>query len=131
MTTMTHINLVKRAIIKKVSNKVPYYSGEASISVRRIKANEFKLKNRFETATENCTMFTQFMNSGYRKPEKWAVNHKRPFHVSFINENSEDAGGPMRDAIGNLCVEIMSGVLPLLRPTSNNLARIEPGMDCY
>ena len=76
-------------------------------------------------------MLTQFMNSGYRKPEKWAVSSKRPFHVHFINENASDAGGPMRDAIGNLCVEIMSGVLPLLRPTSNNLARIEPGMDCY
>ena len=37
----------------------------------------------------------------------------------------------MRDSISNLCSEIMSDVLPLLQPTANNLARVEPGMDCY
>ena len=42
-----------------------------------------------------------------------------------------DAGGPMRDAISNLCAEVMSDVLPLLRPTGNNIARTEPSMDCF
>ena len=37
----------------------------------------------------------------------------------------------MRDTIANLCSEIMSDVLPLLIPTGNNLARVEPSMDCY
>ena len=67
----------------------------------------------------------------YKNPQHWKVNSKRPFAVNFINENSCDAGGPMRDAMSNLCIEIMSDVLPLLKPTSNNLARIEPGMDSY
>lgn len=37
----------------------------------------------------------------------------------------------MRDTISNLCNEIMSDVLPLLKPTGNNLARVEPQMDSY
>ena len=37
----------------------------------------------------------------------------------------------MRDAISNICDEIMSPeVLPLLRPTANNTAKVEPAMDC-
>ena len=67
----------------------------------------------------------------YKSPEKWKVSSTRPFHVNLINENSADCGGPMRDTISNLCSEIMSDVLPLLVPTGNNLARVEPSMDCY
>ena len=37
----------------------------------------------------------------------------------------------MRDAISNLCKEITSQVLPLMVPTANNLARMEPSMDCF
>ena len=38
----------------------------------------------------------------------------------------------MRDAISNLCSEITSQtILPLLVPTANNFARMEPSMDCY
>ena len=68
---------------------------------------------------------------GYKNPQKWKKDGRRPFSVNFINENSCDAGGPMRDAMSNLCTEIMSDVLPLLVPTGNNLAKVEPGMDCY
>lgn len=37
----------------------------------------------------------------------------------------------MRDCISNLCMEVMSDVLPLLTPTGNNKARVEPSMHCY
>ena len=83
------------------------------VRCRRIKANEFKLKNRYETAGECATMFTQFMKS-YKTPELWKKRDRRPFSVGFINENSDGCGGPMRDAMSNLCTEIMSDVLPLL-----------------
>ena len=130
MTERIHIDLIKRAIIQRISAFLPFSRSCASVIVRRIKANEFILKNRYETADECCTIFTQFMKS-YKNPEKWKIKNRRPFEVDFVNENSCDAGGPMRDAMSNLCMEVMSDVLPLLRPTSNNLARVEPGMDCY
>ena len=130
MTDRTHIDLVKRAIVQRINVHLPYSRRTPSIGIRRVKANEFKLKNRYETASERHTLFSQFMRQ-YKNPEKWKVEGRRPFHARFINENSCDAGGPMRDAISNLCSEIMSDVLPLLRPTGNNLARMEPSMDCY
>mmetsp|Transcript_29094 Transcript_29094/g.38749 ORF Transcript_29094/g.38749 Transcript_29094/m.38749 type:complete len:107 (+) Transcript_29094:876-1196(+) len=37
----------------------------------------------------------------------------------------------MRDCISNLCREATSSMLPLLLPTANNLARVEPFMDCF
>ena len=37
----------------------------------------------------------------------------------------------MRDTISQICDELMSEVLPLLRPTANNKANLEPGTDCY
>ena len=49
----------------------------------------------------------------------------------MVNEGASDAGGPMRDIITNLCKEATSSMLPLLIPTANNLARMEPSMDCF
>lgn len=66
-----------------------------------------------------------------KNPEKWKKNHDRPFSVDMINEGSIDGGGPMRDIISNICEELTSSILPLLLPTANNLARVEPSMDCY
>lgn len=66
-----------------------------------------------------------------KDPMRYKKADTRIFSVKFVNEGSIDCGGPMRDFISNLCLEIMSDVLPLLRPTGNNLARMEPGMDCY
>ena len=37
----------------------------------------------------------------------------------------------MRDTISLICNELMSGVLPLLRPTANNSSNMEPGAECY
>ena len=37
----------------------------------------------------------------------------------------------MRDTITAICSELMSEVLPLLRPTANNKTNLEPETDCY
>ena len=131
MADRTHIELVKRAIIQKINLHLPYVHQHCvHVKVRRVKASDFRLKNRHETAGEFCTLFSQFQKE-YKNPEKWKTKNNRPFHVRFINENATDCGGPMRDAISNLCSEVMSDVLPLLHPTGNNLARTEPSMDCF
>ena len=46
-------------------------------------------------------------------------------------ERSYDCGGPMRDTVSSICNELMSSVLPLMRPTANNVSNFEPGTDCY
>ena len=37
----------------------------------------------------------------------------------------------MRDVLTNICTELTSDVLPLLVPTANNAASVEPGMDFF
>ena len=58
-------------------------------------------------------------------------NDKRPFSCMFKGEGASDCGGPMRDLISNVCSELMSDVLPLLIPSGNNTAKVEPCTDCY
>ena len=48
------------------------------------------------------------------------VRGKRPFSTKFSFENATDAGGPMRDTISDICTELMSDMLPFMRPTANN-----------
>jgi len=45
---------------------------------------------------------------------------KEVFETHFYMERSYDCGGPMRDTVSAICNELMSGALPLLRPTANN-----------
>ena len=44
----------------------------------------------------------------------------RCLRIEFKGAGSIDAGGPYRDAMANLCKELMSIILPLLIPTPNN-----------
>ena len=37
----------------------------------------------------------------------------------------------MRDIVSNMCEELMSDVLPILVPTANNVANVEPNADCF
>ena len=51
------------------------------------------------------------------------MKQKRPFKVTFKGEGAEDAGGPFRDALFNMCEELTQGMVPILRPSCNNDAR--------
>lgn len=69
---------------------------------------------------------------GYRGDfTKLNYKSKEPFTTKFAHELSYDCGGPMRDTISNICDELMSDVLPLLRPTANNQSNMEPETDAY
>ena len=48
------------------------------------------------------------------------VRGKGPFRTQFSFENATDCGGPMRDTISDICTELMSDMLPFMRPTANN-----------
>ena len=43
----------------------------------------------------------------------------RAFHVTFEGEGASDAGGPYREVLSNLAMEVQSMALPLLIPTPN------------
>ena len=113
-----------------IGEKTPHSSGSITIGFYRLKAQEFKSQNRYEKSNENLTMFTQMLNGYKNKYSRLRRNDKRPLSVTFKGEAAQDCGGPMRDVISNVCEELMSSVLPLLIPTSNNIAKVEPATDC-
>ena len=41
------------------------------------------------------------------------------FNVNFVNERGIDAGGPYREILDSVATELMTTVLPVLRPTPN------------
>ena len=73
------------------------------------------------------TMADAFRNKYYHL----RVTHRRPFTVRFTGEGAADCGGPMRDALTNVCDELMHTVLPLLIPTSNYISKVEPNPESY
>jgi len=54
---------------------------------------------------------------------------KSAFEVYLANEGAEDAGGPFREIIDDLCQELREeGVLPLLSLTGNSKAGLDETM---
>ena len=65
MRNKVHINFISRAVVEKIVDRIPFTKKHTHVDVRRLKANEFKLKGRHETASESSTLFSQIMN-GYK-----------------------------------------------------------------
>ena len=88
---------------------------------------------RHERPDEYHTIFSQiFANYNRIGFEKLRDDYDRPFSFNFIGEGSCDAGGPTRDVVTNFCEELMTPeLLPLFIPTANNIASVEPYIDCF
>ena len=65
MRSKVHNNFISRAVVEKIVDRIPFTKKHTHVDVRRLKANEFKLKGRHETQSESSTLFTQIMN-GYK-----------------------------------------------------------------
>lgn len=64
-------------------------------------------------------VFQQLRREQYSAFKKNRVDDK-VFNVTFQGEGSQDAGGPFRDCITNMCKEVQSEALPVLIRTANN-----------
>ena len=105
-----------------------------TITLNRYMADDFALEKRQEKKNEFFTLFSQMFKelkkSGGRNFRQ-GRNDGCPFNVHFKGEGGQDCGGPRRDAMSNICKELMSEVLPLLKPTSNNTTNTEINGDWY
>ena len=77
------------------------------------------------------TLFTQLLYNYHTEFKLLDSSNKEVFESFFTHERSYDCGGPMRDTISLICDELMSDVLPLLRPTANNASGLKLETDCY
>ncbi|TNV74890.1 hypothetical protein FGO68_gene13970 [Halteria grandinella] len=135
-----YVQLIKTEMLshakKKLINKMIESlkkTEEAQITVMRRKAFNFKESGQCDNEGK-CTIFgqvfQQLRKENYSAFKKNRVDDK-VFNVTFKGEGSQDAGGPFRDCITNMCRELQSGSLPLLIPTPNNLNNVGQFRECY
>jgi len=112
---------VKRRIINDMISKLKK-SEEGGIVIRRRKAFYFANSGMVDhegRSTIFGQVFQQCRSNNYDWFKKNNVDSKA-FSVTFQGEGSQDAGGPFRDCITNMCLEMQSDSLPLIIRTPNN-----------
>lgn len=53
------------------------------------------------------------------------------WRANFLHEGSIDAGGPYRECHEQMCTEVLSGALPLLIPTENQIHGVGEMRECF
>ena len=123
---------LKQRIINKMIEKLKTTS-EGAVTIKRRKAFYFMNSGEIDhdgTHTIFGQTFQQLRASSFDSFQKNNVDSKA-FNVTFSGEGSQDAGGPFRDAITNMCKEIQSGCLPLLITTPNNKSNHGQYRECW
>ena len=127
---MIRIDLLQRMLLKRISEKLDGSESTDMIVFYRIRASDFKLLNRHEKAGECKTLFSMLADGFKGQYLSFRRHNRVPFECTFRGEGAADCGGPMRDLISGVCDEIMRNQVPILTPTQNNLAKIEPYTSC-
>ena len=117
-------------LLKRICDKLSSNHEVTRVVFWRIRAHDFKLQNRHEKAGECKTLFSMLADGYKGKYLSFRRKDRTPFRCTFRGEAAQDCGGPMRDLISNVCEELMQDAVPIMTPTQNNLAKIEPNTDC-
>ena len=116
-------------ILKETNSRAEHF--RLTINRNHAKAAAFRAATATGASTANLplpplstTVFGQtVMLLGEQHPRIFKTS-KRFWTTSFAGEGAEDAGGPFRAHINDICAELMSGALPLFVPTANNVHNI-------
>ncbi|KAH9129821.1 hypothetical protein LEN26_005783 [Aphanomyces euteiches] len=103
-------------------------SPEMSLTLNRPKAARWKPTNN------DYNRFALFAQA-YREMINWAPSiycrTNNLYVVTFLGENSIDAGGPYRETLSQFCAELQSSQLPLLLPTPNGQHNVGTHRDAW
>lgn len=111
---------VKRGVWDAALARTSVSSSLATVEVtfNRPKAMRHRATRQVD-ADARATLFSQ----AFRQLNALDAAHFRRsdnlYHVTFLGENAQDAGGPYRETLAQFCEELESAQLPLLLPTSN------------
>lgn len=98
------------------------------LTLNRPKAMRHRSSGAVDTDVRN-TLFSQ----AFRQLNALdGANFRRAdnlYHVTFLGENAQDAGGPYRETLTQYCDELESAQLPLLLPSSNAQHNVGAGRD--
>lgn len=121
---------VKRGVWDAALARTSVSTSLATIEVtfNRPKAMRHRATHQVD-ADARATLFSQ----AFRQLNALDAAHfRRPdnlYHVTFLGENAQDAGGPYRETLAQFCEELESAQLPLLLPTSNAQHNVGAGRD--
>lgn len=111
----------KRLLDEMIKNRLKV-TGEGAVTIRRRRAFNFIESGQVDNEgrfTVFGQVFQQLKTEQYQSFQKTKVDAK-VFNVTIVGEGAQDAGGPFRDCITNMCKELATASLPLLIRTANN-----------
>jgi hypothetical protein len=109
--------------------------GRIEITINRYAARRFCDSGKVDTG-DGDTVFMQVMRVMKREDPNftaWRKNglNSAVFRANFLHEGSIDAGGPYRECHEQMCKEVLSGALPLLVPTPNQINSVGEMRECF
>ncbi|RLN93241.1 hypothetical protein BBJ28_00005902 [Nothophytophthora sp. Chile5] len=119
---------VKRTLWESALSRTNESTASFELTLNRPKAMRFRATGKTDVEGRH-TLFSQ----AFRQLQGLDGAHFRRenalYHVTFLGENAQDAGGPYRETFAQYCEELQSSQLPLLLPTSNSQHNVGVGRE--
>ncbi|RLN52478.1 hypothetical protein BBJ29_001110 [Phytophthora kernoviae] len=122
------LSAVKRTVWDNALGRTNESGVPFELTLNRPKAMRFRATGKTD-AEGRHTLFSQ----AFRQLQSLDGSHFRRedalYHVTFLGENAQDAGGPYRETFAQYCEELQSAQLPLMLPTPNSQHNVGVGRE--
>ncbi|KAK1947830.1 putative E3 ubiquitin-protein ligase HERC1 [Phytophthora citrophthora] len=122
------LSVVKRAVWENALGRTNESGVSFELTLNRPKAMRFRATARTDVEGRHM-LFSQ----AFRQLQALDGTHFRRedslYHVTFLGENAQDAGGPYRETFAQYCEELQSTQLPLMLPTPNSQHNVGVGRE--
>ncbi|KAG1697492.1 hypothetical protein DVH05_015941 [Phytophthora capsici] len=122
------LSVVKRTVWESALSRTNESGVSFELTLNRPKAMRFRATARTDVEGRH-TLFSQ----AFRQLQALDGTHFRRedslYHVTFLGENAQDAGGPYRETFAQYCEELQSTQLPLMLPTPNSQHNVGVGRE--
>ncbi|KAG7392669.1 hypothetical protein PHYPSEUDO_015057 [Phytophthora pseudosyringae] len=122
------LSVVKRTVWDSALDRTNDSGVSFELTLNRPKAMRFRATGKTDQEGRH-TLFSQ----AFRQLQALDGTHFRRqgalYHVTFLGENAQDAGGPYRETFAQYCEELQSNQLPLMLPTPNSQHNVGVGRE--
>ncbi|KAG6970715.1 hypothetical protein JG688_00004755, partial [Phytophthora aleatoria] len=122
------LSIVKRTVWDSALGRTNESGVSFELTLNRPKAMRFRATGKTDVEGRH-TLFSQ----AFRQLQALDGTHFRRedalYHVTFLGENAQDAGGPYRETFAQYCEELQSTQLPLMLPTPNSQHNVGVGRE--
>ncbi|OWZ23507.1 HECT E3 ubiquitin ligase [Phytophthora megakarya] len=122
------LSAVKRTVWDNALGRTNESGVSFELTLNRPKAMRFRATGKTDVEGRH-TLFSQ----AFRQLQALDGTHFRRedalYHVTFLGENAQDAGGPYRETFAQYCEELESTQLPVMLPTPNSQHNVGVGRE--